>query len=390
LQQTRDDLISRRVKDVPPSGIRRFFDIAATMDDVISLGIGEPDFDTPEPIAHAGVEALQHGAHHYTSNSGLLELREAISHHLENLYSHSYCPEDEVLITVGVSEGLYLAATAILNPGDEVIIPQPCFVSYAPEVAFAGGVPKLVPTYAENQFQVTADEITGAITPRTKALLIGYPNNPTGAVLTEENLAAIAAVVEENDLLVISDEIYDQVVYGIKHTSFPSLPGMRERTILLQGFSKAYAMTGWRVGYVAAPRELLAAMRKVHQYTIMSAPTVSQYAALAALQLGAPHVNEMVQEYDRRRRLIVKGLNEIGLTCFEPRGAFYAFPSIAVTGMDDNEFAQRLLEEERVAVVPGGGFGEAGRGYVRCCYATSYELIEEALERMNRFMRRHG
>jgi len=390
LQQTRDDLISRRVKDVPPSGIRRFFDIAATMDDVISLGIGEPDFDTPEPIAHASVEALQHGAHHYTSNSGLLELREAISHHLENLYSHSYCPEDEVLITVGVSEGLYLAATAILNPGDEVIIPQPCFVSYAPEVAFAGGVPKLVPTYAENQFQVTADEITGAITPRTKALLIGYPNNPTGAVLTEENLAAIAAVVEENDLLVISDEIYDQVVYGIKHTSFPSLPGMRERTILLQGFSKAYAMTGWRVGYVAAPRELLAAMRKVHQYTIMSAPTVSQYAALAALQLGAPHVNEMVQEYDRRRRLIVKGLNEIGLTCFEPRGAFYAFPSIAVTGMDDNEFAQRLLEEERVAVVPGGGFGEAGRGYVRCCYATSYELIEEALERMNRFMRRHG
>jgi aminotransferase len=382
--------VSERITAVPPSGIRRFFDIAATMEDVISLGIGEPDFDTPEPIVQAGIEALKQGETHYTSNSGLMELRRAIAEHLDRKYGQTYNPASEILVTVGVSEALYLAFAATLDPGDEVIVPEPCFVAYAPEVVFAGGVPVIVPTMVENNFQVTAEAIAAAITPRTKALLIGYPNNPTGAVMSRERLNEIAAVVKQHDLLVISDEIYDRLVYGVEHVCFPSLPGMYKRTILLQGFSKAYAMTGWRIGYIAAPAEILDMMRKVHQYTIMSAPTVSQYAALAALREGEPYVQEMAAEYDRRRRLIVGGMNEIGLKCFEPQGAFYAFPSIEVTGMDGNDFAEKLLHEERVAVVPGSAFGEAGEGYVRCSYATAYEKIEEALERLRRFVRRHG
>ena len=386
----RQDLVSTRVASVPPSGIRRFFDIAATMEDVISLGIGEPDFVTPEPIVLAGIASLARGETGYTSNSGLRELRVAISEHLHARYGLRYDPEDEVLVTVGVSEALYLALTAILNPGDEVIIPQPCFVAYAPEVTFAGGVPVIVPTVVEDAFQVTGREIAAAVTPRTKALLIGYPNNPTGAVMSRERLGEIAAVAREHDLLVISDEIYDRLVYGVEHICFATLPGMAERTVLLQGFSKAYAMTGWRVGYMAAPAALLGSMRKVHQYTIMSAPTPSQHAALAALREGEPYVQRMVAEYDRRRRLIVAGLNEIGLHCFEPQGAFYAFPSVVASGMDENEFAERLLQEERVAVVPGSAFGEAGRGFVRCSYATAYEKIEQALERMRRFLRHHG
>ena len=386
----RQDLVSTRVASVPPSGIRRFFDIAATMEDVISLGIGEPDFVTPEPIVLAGIASLARGETGYTSNSGLRELRVAISEHLHARYGLRYDPEDEVLVTVGVSEALYLALTAILNPGDEVIIPQPCFVAYAPEVTFAGGVPVIVPTVVEDAFQVTGREIAAAVTPRTKALLIGYPNNPTGAVMSRERLGEIAAVAREHDLLVISDEIYDRLVYGVEHICFATLPGMAERTVLLQGFSKAYAMTGWRVGYMAAPAALLGPMRKVHQYTIMSAPTPSQHAALAALREGEPYVQRMVAEYDRRRRLIVAGLNEIGLHCFEPQGAFYAFPSVVASGMDENEFAERLLQEERVAVVPGSAFGEAGRGFVRCSYATAYEKIEQALERMRRFLRHHG
>ncbi len=381
---------SERIATVPPSGIRRFFDIAATMEDVISLGIGEPDFDTPEPIVQAGIEALKRGETHYTSNSGLMELRRALAEHLDRLYGQTYNPASEILVTVGVSEALYLALAATLDPGDEVIVPHPCFVSYAPEVVFAGGTPVIVPTTVENNFQVTAEDIAAAITPRTKALLIGYPNNPTGAVMSRERLNEIAAVVKQHDLLVISDEIYDRLVYGLDHVCFPSLPGMYNRTILLQGFSKAYAMTGWRIGYIAAPAEMLGMMRKVHQYTIMSAPSVSQYAALAALREGEPYVQEMVAEYDRRRRLIVDGMNEIGLSCFEPQGAFYAFPSIEITGMDGNEFAETLLHEERVAVVPGSAFGEAGQGYVRCSYATAYEKIEKALERLQRFVRRHG
>jgi len=384
------NFISERIANVPPSGIRRFFDIAATMEDVISLGIGEPDFDTPEPIVQAGIEALKQGKSHYTSNSGLIELRRAIAEHLDRTYGQTYNPASEILVTVGVSEALYLAFAATLDPGDEVIIPEPCFVAYAPEVIFAGGTPVMVPTRVETDFQVTADAVKKAITPRTKALLVGYPNNPTGAVMTRERLNEIAAVAKQHDLLVISDEIYDRLVYGTRHVCFPSLPGMYSRTILLQGFSKAYAMTGWRVGYIAAPAELMEMMRKVHQYTIMCAATVSQVAALAALQEGEPYVQQMVAEYDRRRRLIVDGLNEIGLKCFEPRGAFYAFPSIEVTGMDENEFAEKLLHEERVAVVPGSAFGEAGRGYVRCSYATAYEKIEEVLERLRRFVRRYG
>jgi aminotransferase len=384
------DFVSERVRSVRPSGIRRFFDIAATMDNVISLGIGEPDFNAPAVAAGAGADALTEGGVHYTSNSGTIELRRAISAHVEQLYGIRYDPETEILVTVGVSEALYLALTAILDPGDEVIVPEPCFVAYASGVTLAGGTPVTVPTYVHERFQVTPAAIKGAITSRTKALLIGYPNNPTGAVLSRERIAEIAALAEKHDLLVLSDEIYDRLVYGVEHTCFSSLPGMRERTVVLQGFSKAYAMTGFRVGYALAPAPLLAAMRKVHQYMIMSAPTVGQHVALAALTHAEDAVQAMVTEYDRRRRLIIGGLNEIGLSCFEPLGAFYAFPSIALTGMDDETFAETLLEEERVAVVPGSAFGNSGQGFVRCSYATAYEQIEEALARMQRFTRRHG
>ena len=382
--------ISRRVAQAPPSGIRKFFDIAATMEDVISLGIGEPDFVTPDPILQEGIASLNRGETQYTSNSGTIELRTALNQHLEKLYGLRYDPEDEILISVGVSEALYLAMTALLDPGDEVIIPEPCFVSYAPEVTFAGGTPVTVATHVKDNFQVTADAIAAAITPKTKAILLGYPNNPTGAVMTRKIMGEIASVAEQNDLLIISDEIYDRLVYGIEHTCVPSLPGMRDRTILLGGFSKNYAMTGWRIGYACANPDLLAAMRKVHQYTIMSAPTTAQAAALVALEQGEKHVEKMRQEYNRRRRLIVDGFNTLGLDCFEPRGAFYAFPSIAASGMSSDDFAMRLLEEEEVAVVPGDAFGPSGAGFVRASYATAFEKIEEALNRFERFMRRHG
>lgn len=383
------DFVSRRITSVPPSGIRRFFDIAATMDDVISLGIGEPDFVTPEPILQAGIASLEDGDTHYTSNSGILELRQSLSRHWERLYGVQYDHETEILVTVGVSEALYLALTAIIDPGDEVIVPTPCFVSYQPEVLFAGGVPITLKAHVEDEFQVLADQVEALITPKTKALLIGYPNNPTGAVMSRERLTDLAQVAEKHDLLVISDEIYDRLVYDHEHVCFASLPGMRERTITLSGFSKNYAMTGWRIGFAAGPAPILAAMRKIHQYTIMSAPTTAQVAALEALENGEEHVTRMVAEYDRRRRLIVDGLNELGLATFEPRGAFYAFPSIKSSGMDDETFAERLLQEQRVAVVPGNAFGAEGQ-FVRCSYATAYEKIEEALERIGAFMRQHG
>jgi aminotransferase len=382
--------VARKIEKVPPSGIRRFFDIAATMDDVISLGIGEPDFDTPPAIVRAGIRSLETGETHYTSNSGIGPLRVALSDHLERLYGVRYDPETELLITVGVSEALYLAMAATVDHGDEVIVPEPCFVSYNAEVVFAGGRPVNVCTSAQNDFQVLSSQIEEVITDKTKALLLGYPNNPTGAVMSREHLLDVARVAQEHDLLVISDEIYDRLVYGVEHTCFASLPGMRQRTILLGGFSKAYAMTGWRIGYAAAPAEILAAMRKVHQYTIMSAPTIAQYAALEALEHGEDAIQEMRARYDRRRRLIVEGLNGIGLTCFEPKGAFYAFPSIAVTGMSDEEFSERLLQEEKVACVPGSAFGTCGAGHVRCSYATSSDQIEQALERLARFAQRHG
>jgi aminotransferase len=384
------DFVSRRVAQAPPSGIRKFFDIAATMEDVISLGIGEPDFVTPEPILQAGIDSLQRGETQYTSNSGTVELRQALSQHMDRLYGVRYDPESEILVTVGVSEALYLALTATVNPGDEVIIPEPCFVSYGPEVSFAGGVPVYVPTSVEDDFQVTAETIEAAITPKTKAILIGYPNNPTGAVMSREIMQEIADLAAANDLLLISDEIYDRLVYGVQHTCVPGLQGTRERTILLGGFSKDYAMTGWRIGYACANPELLAAMRKVHQYTIMSAPTTAQAAGLLALQEGDSHVEQMRLEYDRRRRLIVDGFNTLGLDCYEPRGAFYAFPSIAASGMNSDDFAMRLLDEEEVAMVPGNAFGASGAGFMRASYATAYEQIEEALNRIESFMRRHG
>ena len=384
------NFVAKKIEAVPPSGIRRFFDIAATMDDVISLGIGEPDFETPQAIVRAGIRSLESGETHYTSNSGIAELRAVLSEHLERLYGVRYNPDTELLITVGVSEALYLALAATLDHGDEVLVPEPCFVSYNPEVIFAGGVPVNIHTRVENDFQLLALQVKAAITDRTKALLIGYPNNPTGAVMSRERLLELAQLAEEHDLLVISDEIYDRLVYGVEHTCFATLPGMRERTILLGGFSKAYAMTGWRIGYAAAPADVLGAMRKVHQYTIMSAPTTAQFAAMEALQHGEEAVLEMRARYDRRRRLIVDGLNSIGLDCFEPRGAFYAFPSITITGMTDVEFSERLILEEKVACVPGSAFGASGAGHVRCSYATAYDQIEQALERMARFAQRHG
>lgn len=385
-----EKFLAKRVSNLQPSGIRRFFDIVATMDDVISLGIGEPDFVTPEPILKAGVRALEAGHTHYTSNAGIQALREAICQNLQNLYDVEYDPLSEIVITVGVSEALYLALTAILERDDRVIIPTPCFVSYQAEVTLAGGVPVEIPSRMEDDFQPDPGAIEAAITPRTKAILIGYPNNPTGAVASREVLLEIGRIAEKYDLVVVSDEIYDRLVYGVPHVSFAALPGMWKRTITLGGFSKDYAMTGWRVGYAAAPASLLTGLLRIHQYTIMSAPTIAQEAAVVAIQEGEEHIQAMVEEYDRRRMLIVEGLNELGLSTFEPRGAFYAFPNITLSGMDDETFSQTLLKEESVAVVPGSSFGKGGEGHVRCSYATSYEEIEEALRRMERFMKRHG
>jgi aminotransferase len=382
--------LSERVANLKPSGIRRFFDIVATMDDVISLGIGEPDFVTPDPILQAGIRSLEEGETHYTSNSGRMDLRVALAEHLHDLYGVTYDPAKEIVITVGVSEALYLAMTALLNPGDEIIIPTPCFVSYQAEALLAGGVPFELATFAEDYFQLRPAAVESAINSRTKAVLIAYPNNPTGAVASRETLLKLADIAEKHDLIVISDELYDQLIYGVSHVCFPGLPGMWERTILLGGFSKNYAMTGWRIGFAAAPADILQGLLRVHQYTIMSAPTTAQAAAVAALKKGNQHVEEMRAEYDRRRKLIVPGLNHLGLPTVEPHGAFYAFPSIAASGMDGETFAQKLLSEERVAVVPGSAFGAGGEGFVRCSYATAYEKIEEALRRMERFMRRHG
>ena len=382
-------VLAERVLAVPPSGIRRFFDILATMDDVISLGVGEPDFDTPRIIVEAGVESLREGRTHYTSNFGTLELRRALSAHLERRYGVHYDPATEILITVGASEAVDLALRATCDPGDEVILHEPSYVSYIPSIVFAGGQVVSVATRFEDDFALDPAAVEAAITPRTKALFLGYPCNPTGAVLPDEVQDELARIAVEHDLLVYSDEIYDRLAYGTyRHRAMSSLPGMRERTILMGGFSKAYAMTGWRVGYVCAPAAILEGMVKVHQYGIMSAPTVAQDAALVAVIEGEPEVERMVAEYDRRRRLIVDGLNALGLETFEPRGAFYAFPKISSTGLTADEFTERLLMEERVAVVPGDAFGPSGAGHVRMCYATSYERLEEALVRIARFVER--
>lgn len=372
----------------PPSGIRRFFDIAASMDDVISLGVGEPDFVTPWRIREAGIFALENGFTTYTSNAGLLELREAICADLDSRYAVSYHPATECLITAGVSEGLDLALRVLLEPGDEVLIPEPCYVAYAPCVTFAGGTPVTVPTDGIDGFRLHVDRIAAAVTPRTKAILISSPANPTGAVQLREDLAALVELAVRHDLYLISDEIYERLSYLSPHTCLAGLPGARDRTVLLGGFSKAHAMTGWRVGYLCAPPAISELAGRIHQYTMLCAAHVSQMAALEALRAGESDVAEMVADYDRRRRLFVKGLCEIGLECPEPGGAFYAFPSIANTGLDSQEFAEQLLQSERVAVVPGNVFGPSGEGYIRCCYATALPLLEEALERMERFLRK--
>lgn len=383
--------LSRRVAGLKPSGIRRFFDIAATMKDVISLGIGEPDFTTPKPILEAGIRSLQAGETHYTSNSGKREVRQAVAQNLERLYGVRYDPLTEIILTVGVSEALYLAFTAILDPGDEVIIPTPCFPSYQAEVIMAGGVPIEIASRLEDNFQLDPEHVREAITERTRAIFIGYPCNPTGAVATRDTLTKLAEIAIEHDLLIVSDEIYARLVYDFEHVCVSSLGDeVKRRTLLLGGLSKAYAMTGWRIGYACGPAELIRGLIRIHQYTIMSAPTTAQDAALEALQHGEKHVQEMLVEYDRRRKLIYNGLNRLGLTTFEPRGAFYAFPQIKASGMDDETFAESLLREEHVAVVPGNAFGAGGEGFVRCCYATSHEQIEEALRRLEKFMERHG
>jgi aminotransferase len=380
--------LAARVMAVPPSGIRRFFDILATMDDVISLGVGEPDFDTPERIVAAGVRSLHAGRTHYTSNYGTLELRRALAGHLDARYGVVYAPATELLITVGASEAVDLALRATCDPGDEVILHEPSYVAYVPAIVFAGGVVRHVSTRLEDDFALDPAAVEAAITPRTKALFLGYPCNPTGAVLPDDVQDALADIARRHDLLVYSDEIYDRLAYGTyRHRAFSALPGMRERTILMGGFSKAYAMTGWRVGWLAAPAGILEGIVKVHQYGIMSAPTTAQDAALEAIVGGEADVERMRAEYDRRRRLLVDGLNRLGLRTFEPRGAFYAFPEVTTaTGLSDESFAERLLTQERVAVIPGSAFGPSGAGHVRMCYATSYDHLEEALDRIGRFV----
>ena len=383
------NLTSQKVNQIPPSGIRKFFDLLASMEGVISLGVGEPDFATPWHIREAAIYSLEKGYTMYTSNLGMPELRQELSRYLRENYNLVYDPDRELLITVGVSEALDLVMRAILNPGDEVIMPDPCYVSYSPCVVLAGGVPIMVLTNQENNFEIKAADIEAQVTNKTKAILIGYPANPTGAVMSRDKLAQIAEVARRHQLLVISDEIYAKLVYGVEHTCFATLPEIKEDTILLGGFSKAYAMTGWRIGYAAANKEIIDSMTKIHQYTMLCSPIMGQVAAIEALKSGEASTAEMAEEYNRRRLVIVKGLNDIGLSCFEPRGAFYAFPSIKVTSMTSEEFAERLLIEEKVAVVPGTAFGQCGEGYVRCCYATSLADIEEALSRMKRFVSKH-
>ena len=382
--------ISRVDHAVPPSGIRKYFDIAAEMEDVVSLGVGEPDFITPWSIRESCVHGLEQGYTSYTANRGMLELREEIAAHYASRYGISYEPAKDILITVGVSEALDIAMRAILSPGDEVLIPEPCYVSYQACVTFAGGKPVPVAAKLENDFRITPEELEPHVTKRTKALLIGYPNNPTGAVMSKDDLQKIAAFAEKHDLIVVSDEIYGDLTYGgMEHTAFSSLPSMKERTILLNGFSKAYAMTGWRIGYALGNPDFIAAMTKIHQYTMLCAPITAQIAAVEALRRGEKYMKKMVDEYDRRRRLIYDGFQKLGLSCFEPKGAFYIFPNITSSGYTDEEFAENLLIKEHVALVPGSAFGESGKGHIRCSYATSIDKISEALARIGNFLKNH-
>ncbi|WP_418789119.1 aminotransferase class I/II-fold pyridoxal phosphate-dependent enzyme [Paenibacillus agilis] len=380
-------LISPVILDLPPSGIRRFFDLATEVTGIISLGVGEPDFVTPRLIRESACYSLEKGYTMYTANAGLLELREEIAAHLQNQYSVHYEPRDEVLVTVGTSEALDLALRAIICPSDEVLIPEPCYVSYASCTIMAGGVPVPIRTTAEQHFQLTAEQVEAAITPRTKAIIINYPNNPTGAIMGKAELERIAAVVKRHGLIVLSDEVYDKLTYEGTHTCFATLPDMKDHTILLNGFSKGYAMTGWRLGYVCGNREVIAAMTKIHQYTMLCAPIMAQKAAIDALRRGQEDIISMVNSYNQRRRLVVKGLSDIGLPCFEPKGAFYAFPSISHTGLSSEQFAERVLREAKVAVVPGNALGASGEGHIRISYASSTENLVEALDRIGKFLK---
>lgn len=380
--------ISSRVKAVGASGIRKFFDIVSQIEDVISLGVGEPDFATPWRIREACIYSLEKGYTTYTSNYGLLELRELLSAHIEEKYGVRYDPTNQILVTVGVSEGIDLALRATLEPGDEVIVPEPCFPSYKPCVMFAGGVPVPIATGPGTAFTPTAEQIESAVTPKTRAIMLCFPNNPTGAVMARSALQEIVNIANQHDLYIISDEIYDKLIYGVEHTCIASLDRAYDRTIYLSGFSKAFAMTGWRIGYAAANPEVLEAMMKIHQYVLMCAPITAQMAAIEALKNGEGDTQDMARQYDRRRRLIVSSLNNMGLKCFEPKGAFYAFPCIESTGLSSDEFAERLLLDEKVAVVPGNAFGECGEGYIRCSYATSLHNIQQAMQHMAKFVQK--
>ena len=390
MKVARRPLTNAKVARIPASGIRRFFDLIAGVEGAISLGVGEPDFVTPERFREAAIRSIKEGKTKYTSNYGIRPLREAISEHTAKLRGVRYDVEREIMVTVGVSEAVDLAMRATLNEGDEVILADPSYVAYVPGIVLAGGVPVAVPTSEENAFRLLPDDVAAAITPRTRAILLGFPNNPTGAVLEREDVEGIARLAAEHDLLVYADEIYDRLVYGTEHQSILSQPDMKERTIYLAGFSKSYAMTGWRVGYACAPAEIIEQMMKIHQYTVMCVPTAAQYAALEALRTGEPEVQRMVGEYDKRRQYMWRRFNDMGLHCFEPRGAFYCFPNITSTGLSDDEFCEQLLKQERVVVVPGNAFGERGRGHVRACYASSLEQIVDACDRIERFVKQRS
>jgi len=388
--KTMQDYLSPLVRSIPPSGIRKYFDLASGSKDIITLGVGEPDFATPWHVREACVYSLERGFTKYTSNAGMPELREEIAGYLEGNFNVKYDPSSEVIVTVGGSEAIDLAFRALIEPGDEILIPEPCFVAYSPITSITGGVPVGIETFAKDGFKLTPEMLKAHITPKSKVLLLSYPSNPTGGIMTYEEMLPIAKLVEEHDLIVISDEIYAELTYGRKHVSFASLPGMKDRTILVSGFAKAFAMTGWRLGYVCGHRELIAAMLKIHQYTVMCAPAMAQVAALEALRNGMEEKDRMMESYNQRRRLVVKGFRDIGLDCHEPEGAFYAFPSIVSTGMTSDEFAQRLIVEAKVAVVPGHVFGKGGEGYIRCSYASSVSQLTEAIDRMGNFLKKHS
>jgi aminotransferase len=382
------DFISPAVKSIPPSGIRRFFDLVTEMKDAISLSIGEPDFVTPLKITEAGIDSLRKGQTYYSPNAGFPELRQEISNYLLNRFQLQYGAKDEILVTVGGSEAIDIALRALITPGDEVIVPEPTFVAYKACVTFAGGKPIPVHLMEEDKFKLRKEQLLAAITPKTKMLILGYPNNPTGAIMTKEDLQEIVDVLKDREILVLSDEIYAELTYGLEHTSIASFPEMKEKTILISGFSKAFAMTGWRMGYACGHKEIIAAMLKIHQYVIMSAPTIAQYASLEGLRNCMIDVSNMRNEYDSRRKVLLEGLDKAGLKCFEPEGAFYAFPNITSTGLTSEEFCERLLQEEKVAVVPGTAFGDCGQGFVRVCYAYSLDSIKSALDKISHFVER--